>query len=314
MTTRFETNRRANICVVGSVNIDLLFRSPRFPQPGETLTGNSFTQCMGGKGANQAVAAARLGADVTLIACVGNDSMGTAAIEHFRTEGIHTELIHTMRDQSTGTAAIVVDDRAENCIIVVPGANALLSLDHVRQAAECIAASDAVVCQLETPIDATLEAFRIARKAGKKTILTPAPIRDLPDELLQLCDLCIPNRTEMETLSKRSITSSLEAEEAMTTLICRGVGAVALTLGSDGACISERGATVTIPAVKVNAVDTTGAGDAFSAALAVMLSEGIPLTESARYAVQVAAISVTRAGTQPSFPFRKETSLPRLHS
>ena len=155
--------RPCRICVVGSANVDLTFRTPRFPKPGETLTGHALHQGMGGKGANQAVAAARLGADVTFVACVGSDSFGAEAIRQFQAEGIHTEFVRQDASQPTGTAAIVVDDHAENCIIVVPGANAGLTSSDVRRAASAIQQPDVVVCQLETPLEATLEAFRIAR-------------------------------------------------------------------------------------------------------------------------------------------------------
>lgn len=306
LDTNIAMRSKPNVCVIGSANVDLIFRASRFPNPGETLTGHSFTQCMGGKGANQAVAAARLGAQVTFIACVGRDSFGDVAIAQYQLEGIDTRCVRKVNDQPTGTAAIVVDDQAENCIIVVPGANAKLDRSDVRQAAKIIAGADVVVCQLETPLPATLEAFEIARSAGKTTLLTPAPAADLPDELLRLCDVCVPNRTEIEMLVGCPVRSHAEAHIAVSRLLDRGVGSVALTLGSDGAFIADRNSSCHVPAVKVQAVDTTGAGDAFSAALAVSLSAGHTFEQSARRASLVAAISVTRAGTQPSYPYRTE--------
>ena len=297
---------RPRICVIGSANIDLTFRTPRFPQPGETLTGHALHQGMGGKGANQAVAAARLGADVTFVACVGSDSFGAEAIRQFQFEGIHIEFVRQDANRPTGTAAIVVDDNAENCIIVVPGANACLASDDVRRAASAIQQADAVVCQLETPLEATREAFRIARAAGKLTILTPAPVIELPDELLGLCDLCVPNRTEIEFLIGRSVKNHDDAHAAAKALMSRGVKSVALTMGGSGAFIGNDSEATHIPAIKVDAVDTTGAGDAFTAALAVSLAEGMSLQDAARRASLVAAITVTRIGTQVAFPGRAE--------
>ena len=214
------------ICVVGSANVDLTFRTPRFPRPGETLTGHSFHLGMGGKGANQAVAAARLGARVSFVARVGNDTFGQEAIRCYQNEGIDTTFVRTDEHCPTGTAAIVVVDNAENCIIVVPGANAGLSPDDVREASPAIQNADVLLCQLETPLDATLEAFRLARAAGVRTMLTPAPATELSDELLRLSDLCVPNKTEMELLVGRKIECRDDAESAARLLRERGVGTI----------------------------------------------------------------------------------------
>jgi ribokinase len=302
--------RDIHICVVGSANVDLTFRAPRFPQPGETLTGYSLQQSMGGKGANQAVAAARLGAQVAFIACVGSDSFGDAAVDQYRAEGINTEFVRRVDNQATGTAAIVVDDRAENCIVVVPGANAELTGEDVKRAANAIATADAVACQLETPLAVTLEAFRIARATGIRTVLTPAPAVELPDELLPLCDVCVPNRMEIERLVGRKVSSLTDARAAAASLLERGVKAVALTMGSEGAVIADRSQTAHVPAVKVDAVDTTGAGDAFTAALTVSLCEGLSLRQSAERASLAAALAVTRVGAQTSFARRAELGPP----
>lgn len=298
--------KHPRICVIGSANVDLTFRTPRFPKPGETLTGHAMHQGMGGKGANQAVASARLGADVTFIACVGNDTFGADAIRQYQAEGISTQFIRQDTSQPTGTAAIIVDDDAENCIIVIPGANASLTAADVRLAADDIRQADAVVCQLETPLEATLEAFRMARAAGKRTILTPAPVTELPDKLLGLCDLCVLNKTEIEVLVERTVSNSNDARAAARALMTRGVKSVALTLGGEGAFIHDGNGATEVPIVKVNAVDTTGAGDAFTAALAVSLAEGMSLFAAARRATLVAALTVTRLGTQTAFPTRDE--------
>lgn len=294
------------ICVVGSANVDLTFRAPRLPRAGETLTGHALHVGMGGKGANQAVAAARLGADVTFIACVGNDSFGTDAIRHYQTEGIDTSFVRRDADQPTGTDAIVVDDAAENSIIVVGGANAALTPDDVKNAASAIQQADAVLCQLETPLDVTLEAFRLARAAGKRTVLTPAPVRELPDELLRLCDLCVLNETEIEVLAKCTLDGKEDAFVAGKALRVQGVESVAVTMGADGSYLLDETGVAHIPALKVDAVDTTGAGDAYTAALVVFLVEGLEFRQAARRASLAAAITVTRIGTQAAFPHRAE--------
>ncbi|TWU37344.1 ribokinase [Novipirellula artificiosorum] len=298
--------RPSRICVVGSANVDLTFRTPRLPKAGETLAGHSLHVGMGGKGANQAVAAARLGAEVALVACVGNDSFGADAIGHYQKEGIDTSFVRQDTSRPTGTAAIVVDDDAENCIVIVSGANAELTPADVRRASAVIQQADAVLCQLETPLDATLETFRLARAAGKLTILTPAPVVELPDELLRLCDLCVPNRTEIEFLVGGALNRHEDAHAAAKSLISRGVKSVALTMGGSGAFIADATGTTHIPICKVDAVDTTGAGDAFTAALAVSLAEGLTLQDASRRASLVAALTVTRIGTQSSFPDRGE--------
>lgn len=294
------------ICVVGSANVDLTFRTPRLPKAGETLAGHALHVGMGGKGANQAVAAARLGAEVALVACVGNDSFANDAMGHYQKEGLDTSFIRQEAGLPTGTAAIIVDDCAENCIVIVSGANAALTPADVRRASAAIQRADAVLCQLETPLAATLETFRLARAAGKLTILTPAPVVELPDELLSLCDLCVPNKTEIEILVGREVNSHQDASAAAKSLMARGVKSVALTMGSSGAFITDASETTHVPIHKVDAVDTTGAGDAFTAALAVSLAEGLPLQQAARRASRVAAITVTRIGTQSSFPNRAE--------
>jgi ribokinase len=263
---------------------------------------------MGGKGANQAVAAARLGAKVTLVARVGSDTFGTEAVQLYQAEGIDTSFVRQDTNRPTGTAAIVVDDQAENAIIIVAGANAGLTPDDVREASSAIQNADAVLCQLETPLDATLEAFRLARAAGILTVLTPAPVTELPDELLQLCDLCVPNQTEMKHLARCPLDNERDAHSAANLLRARGVRTVALTMGSRGAMLVDDEGAEHIPAVKVDAVDTTGAGDAFTAALAVSLAEGSALKVAARRSSIAAALTITRIGTQTAFPSLAEVN------
>jgi ribokinase len=296
------------ICVIGSANVDLTFRMPRLPRAGETLAGRSLHMGMGGKGANQAVAAARLGAQVTFVARVGNDAFGAEAVRCYRAEGIDTAFVQHDAHCATGTAAIVVDDQAENCILYVPGANASLTPDDVRKASAAIQSADIVLCQLETPVASTLEAFHLARNAGVMTVLTPAPVMDVPEHLLQLCDLCVPNKTEMEHLAGTSIDTPDSAHVAAAMLQAHGVNFVAMTWGRNGALLVDEAGALHIPAVQVEAVDPTGAGDAFTAALAVSLAEGATLREAAHRATFVAALTVTRPGAQTAFPSLAEVN------
>lgn len=302
-----KTNQKP-ICVVGSANVDLTFRTPRLPVPGETFAGRSLHQCMGGKGANQAVVAARLGATVTFIARVGSDGFGAEALEAYQAENIDTQFIQRDASQPTGTAAILVDDNAENCIIVVAGANAGLTPADVRAASSAIERSSIVLCQLETPTEAAIEAFRIARAANATTVLTPAPADKVTDELLSLCDVCVPNKPEIAAMVDQSVETQQDAIRAAQLLRERGVKRVALTLGGDGVLLVDGSGSTHIPAMCVEAVDTTGAGDAFTGGLSVGLADGLSLAEAARKAALVAAISVTRIGTQTSFPTSEEAS------
>jgi ribokinase len=301
-------SKPCRICVVGSANVDLTFRTPRLPKPGETLGGQSLFMGMGGKGANQAVMAARLGAKVTFVARVGNDAFGLEALRHYQAEGIDTTFVRRDKDRSTGAAGIIVDDHAENCIIVVPGANAGLTPGDMVEASSAIQESDAVLCQLETPLDATLEAFRLARAAGVKTVLTPAPVQPISNEMFTLCDLCVPNKTEMEQLAACSIDSHADIHSAANLLRARGVRNIVVTIGDRGALLVNDAGAVHIPAVDLKAVDTTGAGDAFTAALAVSWAEGLELREAAQRASIVAALTVTRIGAQAAFPSLAEVN------
>jgi ribokinase len=294
------------VCVVGSSNMDLTFRAPRLPRLGETLAGREFRQGFGGKGANQAVMAARLGAIVTVVTAVGRDPFGEQTIANYRREGVNVE--HVLQDPArpTGVAAIVVDDAAHNCIIVVPGANNGLSAQEVKRAAAAVATADVVICQLEVPQEAVLEAFRLAKAAGVRTVLNPAPAAPLSEELLRLTDICVPNETELEAMTGLPAATQVEAETAARALSRRGVGAVVVTLGDRGALLVADGNVGHFPAVSVQAVDPTAAGDAFIAALAVAVVEGRALGAATRWANAVAALTVTRPGAQAAFPSRGE--------
>jgi ribokinase len=295
-----------HICVVGSTNIDLTFRTPRLPKPGETLAGSGFQFGHGGKGANQAVMAARLGARVSMIGKVGRDAFGEAALRNYRDNGIDTTHVLIDAERPTGVASIVVDDAARNCIIVVPGANLGLTPLDVRAAAGAIASATVLLCQLEVPIETVAEAMRIARAATVTTILNPAPAVALPDEVLALADLCVPNESEIELLTGNHATTVQEAAAAAWELLRRGPRTVIVTLGERGALVAETTSAEHLPAPQVEASDSSGAGDAFIGALGVFLAEGTPLREAVRRANAVAALSMTRPGTQASFPTRND--------
>jgi ribokinase len=294
------------ICVVGSSNVDLTFRTTRMPLVGETLTAHGFQTAFGGKGANQAVTAARLGAKVAFVACVGNDAFGHESLKTLRADGLDTTHVRIDSAQATGTAAIIVDDAARNCILIVPGANANLSPQDIRDAAPTIQAADVLLCQLEVPLETSLEAFRIARAAGVRTVLTPAPAVPLPYELLTLTDLLVPNETEIALLTGRQTEGQNELEAAAQLLRKRGAKVVALTLGERGGLLLDDDGPTWIPAMRVTALDPTGAGDAFTASLAVFCAEGWSLRDAAKRAAGVAALTVTRLGTQTAFPTRAE--------
>jgi ribokinase len=282
--------------------MDLTFRTPRLPRPGETLTGHDFQQGFGGKGANQAVMAARLGADVTMVGRVGKDAFGEQTLANLRKEEIDTRHVFVDDKHSSGVASIVVDDNGQNLIIVIPGANGALSAEDIRQAAPAIQAAKMLLCQLEVPLATTLEAFRLARAGGVRTLLNPAPAQTLPEELLHLTDLCVPNESELELLTGQTLTTVEAVKRAGRQLLQRGPSTVIVTLGAEGALVMEHEREQQLPAEAVQAVDTTGAGDAFLGSLAVFLVEGVPLLEAVRRANTVAALSVTRPGAQASFP------------
>jgi ribokinase len=272
------------------------------PAAGETLAGQSFVVGNGGKGGNQAVTAAQLGARVTLVTRIGGDGFGDAALANYRARGVDSRYIIRDADAVTGVAVIFVDDAAQNCIAIVPGANGALSPDDVGAAAAAIEAADVVVCQLEVPVPAVIAAFRIARAAGIPTIFNPAPAAPVPEELWELTDIAIPNETEIELLTGIAVTDDTQAEAAARALLARGPRAVIVTLGRRGSLVVTPDACTRIEPVTVEAVDTTGAGDAFVGTLAVCLAARLPLADAAMRANLVAALSVTQAGTQTSFP------------
>jgi ribokinase len=299
-------SRPPRVCVVGSTNIDLTFRTERLPVAAETLAGQTFHFGHGGKGANQAVMAARLGAEVAFVSRVGRDVFGEQALANLRGQGIGTRFVSLDDARATGVAGIIVDDQARNCILVIPGANLGLSPQNVRDAADTIRAADAVICQLEVPLETVAEAFRIAREAGVRTILNPAPAQGLPEKLLLLTDICVPNGGEATMLTDLPLADGDDFTTVARALRRRGPRTVLVTLGEKGVLVLEEDVCERLPAPQVRAVDTSGAGDAFVGSLAVFLAEGCSLREAARRANVVAALSVTRLGTQASYPQRAE--------
>ncbi|CAL9393331.1 ribokinase [Streptomyces sp. enrichment culture] len=294
-----RTRTPARITVLGSTNMDLVAYVPRAPRLGETVTGREFRTVPGGKGANQAVAAARAGARVSMIGAVGSDDFGTRLRDALDESGVDTSLLRTA-DGPSGTAHIVVDDEGANAIVVVPGANASVTGTTPHDEAR-IAASDALLLQLELPLDAVRAGAQAARRHGVRTVLTPAPAQPLPRELLALVDLLVPNEHEAATLA--GVADPRAAAEEL----LRDVPEVVVTLGAAGCLYVARGADpVTVPARRVRAVDTTAAGDTFTGALAVALGEGRPVPDALAWASAAASLSVGRAGASSSMPHRAE--------
>jgi ribokinase len=298
--------RSARIVVVGSSNTDMVVRVSSLPRPGETVIGGDFFTARGGKGANQAVAAARAGGSVALIACLGDDAIGDETLAGLAAEGIAVDAVRRMAGTRSGVALIVVDERGENSIAVAPGANALLAPEQVASCAELLSPRDVLLTQLETPLESVLAAARAANGATARVILNPAPARDLPDELLSLVSVLTPNEAEAARIAGVPVDDHHGLEDAATALLRRGVGAVVITLGAAGAYVATTEHRETIPGYRVEARDTTGAGDVFNGALAVALADRVPLGEAVRFANAAAAISVTRDGAQPAAPRRAE--------
>ncbi len=294
------------ITVIGSCNTDMVITTTKLPSPGETILGGKFFMNPGGKGANQAVAAARLGGKVTFIAKTGDDIFGKQAKQLFETENVNTDYMFTDPENPSGVALITVDSAAENCIVVAPGANGNLLKSDIDQARDEILRSEIILMQLEIPLETVVYAAELGNNAGKKVILNPAPARKLPDELLKMLYMITPNETEAELLTGIKVTDPVTAEKAAKALLNKGVSIVIITLGSKGAFFHTHDGFKIIPAPKVAAVDTTAAGDVFNGALSVAISEGFELEKAVGFANKAAAISVTRLGAQSSAPYWKE--------
>lgn len=294
------------ICVLGSLNVDMTVSVPYFNQPGESLTGTGLGVYTGGKGGNQAVAAARLGADVTMIGCLGGDGNGELYRRTLEREGVCVDGVATAADGPSGMAFIEVVPSGENRIAVVRGANDRLDAAQVRAAEALIAGSDVLLCQLENPLDAILAGMKLARKHGLVTILDPAPAQPLDDEMLALCDWLTPNETELGILTGMPVETQEQAAAAARTLIARGARKVLNKRGAAGALLVTATECLSVPGFLVKAVDTTAAGDSFNAGLAVGLAEGLDVAAAIRLANAVGALSTTRAGAQPAMPRRGE--------
>jgi len=295
----------ARITVVGSLNMDLVVRSPRIPQPGETIIGGEFRTAPGGKGANQAVAAARLGGRVSMVGRVGSDAFARSLLDGLVADGVDHTFIVQDPEAATGVAFIVVDDAGENSIVVASGANMRLSPADVDAAEAAIAAADVLLLQLEVPLAAVAEAARAAHAHGTTVILNPAPVCPLPHELLSLVDVFVPNESETALLTRLPVGTLPEIEAAAIALCELGVETVVLTLGGRGALLVEEGEKDLIPAFEVTPVDTTAAGDAFVGGFAVALAEGRSLTDAVHWGNAAGALATTKLGAQPSLPARR---------
>lgn len=294
------------IVVVGSTNTDMVIKAAHLPQPGETVLGGQFFMFPGGKGANQAVAAARMGGQVTLVANTGNDIFGKQSISGFRQEEIDTTYIGRDPEHPSGVALIGIDRHGENSILVAPGANAALTEADVDRAAGAIQAADVVLVQLEIPLPTVLHLVKRCAEWGRRLILNPAPAHPLSADFYAGLFAITPNETETELLTGVRVTDEASAQRAAEVLLNRGVENVIITLGAKGAFLHNRAGSTTITAPVVEAVDTTAAGDVFNGALAVGVAEGIPLAEAVSVACRAAALSVTRMGAQASAPYRHE--------
>ncbi len=294
------------ILVIGSVNVDHVLRVNKLPKPGQTVSGNGYEIGAGGKGANQAVACARLGGNTSFIANVGEDLLGSSMVEQFAREGIDTSLIKKIDSVKTGVALILVDAAAENVIGLSGGANDTVSVSQINLQEEAIAAADYLLVQLEVPL-ATVEAVaELSRKHETPLVLNPAPAVKLSDALLSKIDILTPNQTEAEVLTGIQVRDQSGAEKAAQYLHGKGVRVVIITLGGDGVFFSCEGESLVVPGIKVAPVDTTAAGDAFNGAYLAGLARGLSEVKALLFANHCAAISVTRPGAQPSIPYFSE--------
>ena len=297
---------KKNIVVIGSSNTDLVIRTSQFPEPGETVIGGEFNTFAGGKGANQAVAASRLGADVTFVAKVGNDSFGKVAVQGFEKEGIHTQYIFTDKSLPSGVASITLNEQGQNSIIVAPGANNALSKEHIQLAKETLQNADLLLIQLEVPLETVLFSIELSYALGVRVILNPAPAFELPKEIYAKIDVITPNETEAFLLTGIEVVDSETASLAATKFLDWGVKHVVITLGEKGLFYKNSETAFLMPAIKTEVKDTTAAGDIFNGALAVALSEGKNWQAALKFANIAASIGVGRLGAQASVPFRKE--------
>ncbi len=294
------------LVVFGSVNADHVLQVPTFPRPGETLHGGNYQVIPGGKGANQAVAAARLNADIGFIACVGDDPFGINIRESFKVDGINIAGVKLQPNCPTGIAMIQVSETGENTICISAEANAKLTAEAIEPNLDQIRKAEYLLMQLETPLDGIIKAAQVAKSAQTNVILNPAPARELPDDLLNCVDIITPNETEAEVLTGITVTDDSSAQQAANALHAKGIETVMITLGAKGVWLSQQGKGTIVPGFRVKATDTTAAGDTFNGAFVTGLLEEMPLESAIRFAHAAAAISVTRFGAQTSIPQREE--------
>lgn len=295
-----------NLVVLGSINADHILNLESFPTPGETVTGNQYQVAFGGKGANQAVAAGRSGANIAFIACTGDDDTGERVRKQLASDNIDVSPVSVVEGESTGVALIFVNAEGENVIGIHAGANAALTTERVEAQRAIISGADALLMQLESPVESVLAAAKIAHENHTTVVLNPAPARVLSDELLALVDIITPNETEAEKLTGIRVENDDDAARAARALHDKGIGTVIITLGSRGVWASVNGEGRRVPGFKVKAIDTIAAGDTFNGALVTALLEGKSMDDAIRFAHAAAAIAVTRKGAQPSVPWRKE--------
>ena len=296
----------AKLVVLGSINADHILNIKQFPQPGETVIGQQYKVAFGGKGANQAVAAGRSGADIAFIACVGADDIGERIRQQLASDRIDTQPIEAIADNTTGVALIFVNAEGENVIGIDAGANAAVTPDYLNRYQQKIIDADALLMQLESPLETVIAAAKLAKQHRTQVILNPAPACELPDELLAMIDMITPNETEAQRLTGVAVNNDADAERAANILHGKGIACVIITLGSRGVWLSENGKGKLVPGFKVKAVDTIAAGDTFNGALVTALLEGKVMSDAVRFAHAAAAIAVTRPGAQPSVPWREE--------
>lgn len=292
------------ICVVGSINMDLVFRTPRMPGVGETIGGHEFVQIAGGKGANQAVAAARSGAQTILIACVGDDDYGRQSVSGLQQDGIATSHISTIAGCATGVAGIFVDDQGSNSIVIAPGANARLTPAHINSASAAICTAQLLICQCEIPMSTVQAAIQLAHQHHISVLLNPAPVQPMPAGLLAQVAYLIVNETEAAQLSGILVTDIGSAKLASQYLLDQGTQCVLLTLGEQGVCVTQKNKFQHFPGLTVSVVDTTAAGDTFVGAFATALVSGMDPISAAQEAQYSAALAVTKLGAQSSIPHR----------